>query len=190
MSLKLITAPSTNPVDSATVKAHLRVIGSSEDSLIDLYTGAATSALDGPNGLLGRALVTQTWEYSLDSFPSEAIQIPLPPLQSVTSIKYIDTAGAEQTLLNTRYTVDTSGDPGWVIVDADGWPDTFDTANAVVIRFVCGYGVATAVPAPIRAAILLHAGDLFENRQIGSEKQLYSNEAYDRLTFPYRKLGL
>jgi uncharacterized phiE125 gp8 family phage protein len=190
MSLKLITAPAENPVDSATVKAHLRVIGSSEDSLIAIYTSAATSALDGPTGLLGRALVTQTWEYVLDSFPSEWIELPLPPLQSVTSIKYIDTAGVEQTLSSARYTVDSASDPGGVVVDADGWPETYDTANAVVIRFVCGYGAASAVPAPLKSAVLLHAGDLFENRQIGSEKQLFSNEAYDRLTYPYRKLGL
>ena len=190
MSLKLITAPSTDPVDLATAKAHCRVIGTSEDSLITLYSSAATGNLDGPNGVLGRALVTQTWEYVLDSFPSEAIQMPLPPLQSVTSVKYIDTNGVEQTLSNTRYTVDTSGDPGWVIVDADGWPETMDTANAVTIRFVCGYGAAGLVPAPLRSAILLHIGDLYENRQIGAEKQLYANDAYDRLIFPYRKLGL
>jgi uncharacterized phiE125 gp8 family phage protein len=190
MSLKLITAPATNPVDSATVKAHLRVIGTSEDALIDLYTTAATGALDGVNGLLGRCLVTQTWEYVLDSFPSPEIKIPLPPLQSITSIKYIDTAGAEQTLDSARYAVDTASDPGWVVVDEDGWPDTSDTANAVTIRFVAGYGAAASVPAPLRSAILLHVGDLFENRQIGAEKQLFVNDAYDRLTYPYRKLGL
>lgn len=190
MALKLITAPATNPIDSATAKAHLRVIGSSEDSLITVYTDAATAALDGPNGLLGRALVTQTWEYVLDSFPSAEIEIPLPPLQTVTFIKYLDAAGVEQTLSSARYSVDTASDPGWVVVDQDGWPATFDTANAVTIRFVAGYGAAAAVPAPLRSAILLHVGDLFENRQIGAEKQLFSNDAYDRLTYPYRKLGL
>lgn len=190
MALKLITAPAENPVDSATVKAHLRVIGSSEDSLIAIYTSAATSALDGPTGLLGRALVTQTWEYVLDSFPSEWIELPLPPLQSVTSIKYIDTDGVEQTLSSARYTVDSASDPGGVVVDADGWPETYDTVNAVKIRFVAGYASAADVPAPIRAAMLLHIGDLFENRQIGTERQVFTNPAYDALTYPYRKLGL
>jgi uncharacterized phiE125 gp8 family phage protein len=190
MSMKLITAPSVNPVDSATVKAHLRVIGSSEDALITIYTDAATQALDGPNGLLGRALVTQTWEYVLDKFPSAEIKMPLPPIQTVTFVKYLDESGVEQTLDSARYQVDTAGDPGWIVVDADGWPATMDTANAVTIRFVAGYGLAAAVPAPIKSAILLHVGDLFENRQIGAEKQLFVNDAYDRLTYPYRKLGL
>ena len=190
MSLKQITAPSTNPVDSATVKLHLRVIGTTEDTLIDLYTLAAVSALDGPEGLIGRALMTQTWDYALDSFPSDEIKIPLPPLQSVTSVKYLDTSGVEQTLSSARYYVDTSSSPGWVVVDSDGWPETYDSANAVTIRFVAGYASAALVPASLRAALLLHIGDLFENRQNSTERQLFSNDAYDRLTYPFRILTI
>jgi uncharacterized phiE125 gp8 family phage protein len=190
MSLKQITAPSTNPVDSATVKLHLRVIGTTEDTLIDLYTLAAVSALDGPDGLIGRALMTQTWDFALDSFPSTEIKIPLPPLQSVTSIKYLDTSGVEQTLSSARYYVDTASMPGWVVVDADGWPETYDSANAVTIRFVAGYASAALVPAALRAALLLHIGDLFENRQNSTERQLFDNKAYDNLTFPFRILAI
>lgn len=190
MSLKLITAPSANPIDSSTVKLHLRVIGTSEDLLIDLYTLAAVSALDGDTGILGRCLMTQTWDYALDNFPSDEIKIPLPPLQSVTSIKYLDETGSEQTLDSSRYFVDSSSVPGWVVVDADGWPTTYDTANAVTIRFVAGYTSAANVPASLKAALLLHIGDLFENRQNSTERQLYSNDAYDRLTYPYRLLGI
>ena len=158
MSLKRITAPTETPIDLATAKAHTRVIGTAQDTLITLYIEAAPANLDGKDGLLGRALVTQTWEYSLDSFESQAIEIPLPPLQSVTSIKYLDTSGIEQTLSSARYTVDTASEPARVVVDADGWPDTYDSANAVTIRFVCGYGAATAVPSSLKAAILLNVG--------------------------------
>ena len=190
MALKRITAPTETPVDLATAKAHVRVIGTAQDSLITLYLEAATANLDGKDGILGRGIVTQTWDYSLDSFPSEAIEIPLPPLQSVTSIKYFDTTGVEQTLSSARYFVDTASEPGWVVVDADGWPSTYDSANSVTIRFVCGYGAATAVPSSLKAAILLAVGDLLENRQTGTDKQIYTNDAADRLTYPYRMLGL
>jgi uncharacterized phiE125 gp8 family phage protein len=190
MSLKLITAPAETPVDLATAKAHVRVIGTAQDDLITLYLNASTGNLDGKDGILGRCLVTQTWEYALDAFPSEEIKIPLPPLQSVVSIKYLDTDGVEQTLSSARYLVDTSGEPGWVVVDEDGWPETYDSANAVKIRFIAGYGAATAVPAALRSAVLLHTGDLFENRQIGNDKQVFVNDAYDRLTWPYRILSV
>lgn len=190
MALKLINPPAETPIDLALAKAHTRVIGTGQDLLLSFYLEAATSNLDGKEGILGRALVTQTWEYSLDSFPCEVIEIPLPPLQTVTSIKYLDTAGAEQTLSSARYTVDSASEPGRVVIDADGWPDTYDSANAVVIRFVCGYGAATAVPSSLKAAILLNVGDLFENRQTGTAQQVFTNDAADRLTYHYRMLGL
>lgn len=185
MTLKLITQPSGTPVDQATAKAHLRVIGTSEDALITLYLKTATAALDGPEGALGRALLTQTWELVLDAFPAGDIELPLSPLQSVTSVKYFDPDGVEQTLASGRYTVSTVS--GTVKVDSDGWPET---GGVVTVRFVAGYGAADDVPAPIKAAILLHVGDLFENRQIGTERQVFTNPAYDALTYPYRKLGL
>ena len=54
------------------------------------------------------------------------------------------------------------------MIDSDGWPDTYDRANAINIEFVCGYGDdAEDVPASLRAAMLLHIGDLYENRQTG-----------------------
>jgi len=114
----------------------------------------------------------------------------LPPLQSVTSISYVDADGATQVLDSARYTGDIAGQPGWVVVDEDGWPDTMETANAVTIRFVCGYGLASSVPASLRAAMLLHVGDLYENRQTGQGQEVYQNPAFMSLVYPYRILSV
>lgn len=119
------------------------------------------------------------------------IDIPLPPLQSVTTVKYYDADNVEQTLSSGRYTVDTTSEPARIVIDADGWPAIYDRANAVTVRFVCGYGATTAdVPASLRAAMLLHIGDLFENRQNGQAQEVYQNPAYDSLTYPYRLLSV
>jgi len=189
MNLKLITAPAVEPVDLTLAKAHCRVTNSAEDTLLTHYIEAARLTVDGRAGVLGRALITQTWELVLDCFPSEFIRLPLPPLQSVTSIKYLDPDGVEQTLDSARYLVDNASQPGGVVVDADGWPATDDTANAVRIRFVAGYGAtAASVPAPIRSAILLTVGDLYENRQGQQKDALNGNPAVDSLLWPYRML--
>lgn len=189
MNLKLITAPAAEPVDLTLAKAHCRITDSQQDALVTLAIESARQAVDGQNGVLGRALITQTWELVLDCFPSEFIRIPLPPLQSVVSIKYQDPDGIEQTLDPGRYLVDTASQPGGVVVDADGWPEIDDTANAVRIRFIAGYGAAAAdVPAPIRSAILLQVGDLIENRQTQQKDALVMNPAAESLLFPYRML--
>lgn len=118
------------------------------------------------------------------------IEIPLPPLQSVTFLKYYDENNAQQTLVNTRYQVDTVSEPARLIIDTAGWPNIYSRANAVTVEFVCGYGVAGSdVPASLRAAMLLHIGDLFENRQNGQAQEVYQNPAYDSLTYPYRVLS-
>ena len=96
MILKRIAAPAAEPVSLATAKAHLRVTHTAEDALIPLYISAAVSKLDGKDGLLGRAMITQDWQLSLDSCPCDgAIELPLPPLQEVTFVKYFDSDNAE-----------------------------------------------------------------------------------------------
>ena len=43
----------------------------------------------------------------------------------------------------------------------------------------------TAAP-PIKAAALLLVGDLYENREAQTDRQLFRNQAFDRLLAPYR----
>lgn len=118
-----------------------------------------------------RALITQTWDLKLDAFPSGAIVLPLPPLISVTSVTYTDTAGASQTLtVTTEYLVDAPAGPqaerGRVYLPYSvEWPSTRGIENAVVVRFVAGYGAASAVPEKIKSAMKLIIGHLYENRE-------------------------
>jgi len=163
MGYRLITAPASAPVTLAEAKAQLRVDFADEDTLISGLIDAAVSYLDGRTGILGRCLVTQTWELTLDAFPSDEIELPLGPVQSITSIKYFDTAGALQTLSSANYIWDDSSLSDWIIPQAD-WPDTLETANAVTVRYVAGTDAAS-VPKALKQAILLLVAHWFENRQ-------------------------
>ncbi len=113
-----------------------------------------------------RAYVTQTWDLFLDRFPAaEEIRIPLPPLQSVTWVKYKDTAQILQTWDPANYIVDTAREPGRVaLAYGKSWPSTIEEIQSVQIRFVCGYGLAADVPAEVKQAILLKVADLYEHR--------------------------
>lgn len=163
-SLVRTIAPSADPVSLADLKAHQRIAHSTEDAILSVYLSAAIERFDGRDGLLGRALISQTWALKLDSFPTGAIDIPLPPLQSITSVVYTDTAGAAQTLDAAQYYVAGLGSRGR-IVPVDRWPDTLARPEAVTITFSAGYGAsADDVPFPIRRAILEVAGDMYRYR--------------------------
>jgi uncharacterized phiE125 gp8 family phage protein len=178
--LTRVTAPVATPVSLAEARAHCRA-DTADDTLLQVYLDAAVAHLDGAEGILGRCLVTQTWEVTLDAFPAEIV-VPLPTLQSVTSITYRDPAGSTQTVDSADYRVS-----GQRITCADGWPDTDGEHGAVTVRFVAGYGLAASVPAAIKAAILLLVGDLYANREAGGE-EIVDNPAVKRLLAPYRKV--
>lgn len=192
MSLTRVTAPAVNPVTDAEIWDHLRVTltGSPavpvDQSHIDALILAAVGCLDGRDGWLGRALVTQTWDYKMDRFPScrwgnppysgftsaAGFRLPLPPLQSVTYINYIDTSGDEQTLSDSLYTVDASSEPARIIpAYGQVWPSTRDQIDAVTVRFVAGYDDGSSpqdsqgsVPGPIKSAIKLLVNELYQQR--------------------------
>jgi uncharacterized phiE125 gp8 family phage protein len=165
MPSKIYAQPSSEPISLEEAKLHLRVDtdDTSEDALLYGYIAAARRHCE---GFLGRALITQTWDFYLDSFPRAGyIELPFPPLQSVTTLKYKDAAGALQTWAATNYVVDTVGEPGRVsLAYGISWPSTYDEIQAVQIRFVCGYGNAGSVPPNMKNAILLKISDLYENR--------------------------
>lgn len=134
----------------------------------DLVTRHIKTARVEVENFLNRALITQTWDMYLEGFPGNGeILVPRPPLQSVTHVKYKDTAGVLQTWGTANYIVDTmSDDQQGRIALAYGisWPSTYAEIQAVQIRFVAGYGVAANVPDKFKDAILLKVADLYQNR--------------------------
>lgn len=165
MGLSLVTAPSVEPITTTEAKLHLRVDHADEDALIG---GLVTAAREWCEGFQGRAYVTQTWDYTLDSFPGGdgRIEIPKPPLQSITSVSYVDADGATQTVSSSDYTVDTAGIVGSVVpAYGESWPTTRAIPNAVTIRFVAGYGSAADVPETAKAAMKLMLGTYYMSRE-------------------------
>lgn len=183
MALTRITAPPVQPLTEAQVWNDLKldlsgspaVPATDEQTRVTELIAAATSYLDGRDGILGRCLVTQAWDLTLDGFPSggKPIRLPLPPIQSVTSITYTDTNGAAQTLSSSVYALSADRDhrPRIHLAYNQSWPETRSIEDAVTVRFVAGYASgnspedASAVPEAIKNAMRLLIGHWFENRQ-------------------------
>ena len=187
MALKLITAP-LPIVTTAEIKKHVRAeYFTDDDAYLEACIAAATDHVDGKDGWLGRALGTQTWDLVLDEFPSDGIRIPLPPMQSVTYLRYVspDTGLETDLTVNTDYLVDVYSEPGWIMPGANGWPAIMDTINAVRVRFVAGY---EAVPPAIKQAVMLLAAHYYENREsvVLDAKPTVLPQAVDALLYTRR----
>lgn len=185
MALKLITPAAELAVSLADVKAHLRVDTTDEDTLITAYITAAAELAEQATG---RALMPQTWELTLDAFP-EAFEITRLPAASITSLKYWDVTGTQQTMGTGLYTLDSTDDfgPAYVVPVYGGvWPVNRDQINAVALRYVAGYATAAAVPDSIKAWIKLQVGAMYENRQTEGAVQTYALGFADRLLDRYK----
>lgn len=159
-SLTLVTPPASEPVTLTEVKSHLRVDSDGDDARINELITVGRQHLDGWDGVLGRAIQAQTWDLKLDWFPRR-IWLPLPPLQSVSSITYVDADGASQTLDTSVYVVVSNGyDQSFVeLADGKEWPSLDDAPQVVTVRFVAGY---STVPAPIKQAIKMGVQGLYD----------------------------
>lgn len=194
MALKLITPASTYPVTLAEAKLHCRVDAADDDALITALITAATEMAEQKTG---RAIMTQTWELTLDAFP-EAFELTRIPVQSIASVKYYDPTGAQQTLSNTLYALYGSDDFGYGCVApvyGGTWPAPRDQSDAVAVRYVAGYADAAAVPEGIKQWIKLMVSTMYENR----ETEAYSSRAVsttvqmqfvDRLLERYQVMAL
>ena len=177
MSLVLFAGPTIEPLTVQEAKDWARITETSDDDTVE---GLIRSARAHVEQLSGRALITQTWDLYLDAWPygceGYQIDVPKPPLQSVTYIKYIDTAGVLQTLASSEYTVDAKSEPGRIVpAYGKSWPGTRTEPNAVQVRFVAGYGtqpsdIDAKVP-ELRQAIGVLVGTMYEQREVSDDVQ-------------------
>ena len=182
MAIKIITGPVTEPITYDEAKLHLRV---DTDDEINSIERLIVSARQQAEHETKRALITQTLELGLDCWPAR-IELPHPPLASVTSIKYVDTAGTVQTMDAADYLVDDHQEPAR-IVPAYGkvWPMIRRQPNAILVRYVAGYGAAEDVPQAIKSWMLLRIGTPHQNRADVVAGQVSSLPHADSLIAPY-----
>ncbi|PWL16384.1 hypothetical protein DKP76_17865 [Falsochrobactrum shanghaiense] len=178
-------APASMPVTLAEAKAHLRVDHDDQDDLITAQIKAATAYLDGYAGILGRALVTQTWRQDFVGF-ADHLALPISPVIAIVSISYFDVGNVQQTLDAGVYDLfaDTRG-AYLTLRPGQSWPATFRRADAVSITFIAGFGAAADVPEPIRQAILLIVQRLFDGAD--TEIDIAIEGTVHALIAPYRK---
>lgn len=110
-----------------------------------------------------RSLALCTWDASLDAFPDE-IELIWPPITAISQVTYLDTNGNTQILASSQYSLDNASEPGWLLPAANvEWPDTYDVANAVTVRYTAGYG--TACPDAVKQWIYAHVKHHYDNPQ-------------------------
>jgi uncharacterized phiE125 gp8 family phage protein len=180
-SLKRTSEPSVEAVSLSELKAHLRIDHADDDVALASLIKACRQWVERD---IGRALITQTWRLKLDSWPKTAIVLHHSPVQSVTSITYVDAAGATQTLAATEYVVDTDSQPGLIcLAYGKSWPSLRGQPRDVTVTFVAGYGAAgTDVPYELRQALLLRAQMEYDGWNADASGTMRgAAEAYDRI---------
>jgi uncharacterized phiE125 gp8 family phage protein len=170
-ALSVVSESADTPVSVETLKLHAHIDGNAEDGLLDTYIKAATRMAERK---LDRSIITKTMRLSLDSFPpatrhnqQAAIYVPRPPLQSISSIGYVQAVdGTTTTMASSDYQVDIYSEPGRITPRwGDVWPTARDQQNAVTIQYVAGYGQASSVPANLQTYILSVAAYYYRVRE-------------------------
>lgn len=191
MSYTVITPATLKPLTVQEVKDYLRVDSDAEDTLLGVLIDAATEVAQ---HYLGRFLLTTVVEEFYDFFPvyqtgvdpfrgdRNIVYLSRGPVQSVSSLKYIDGNGDEQTVSADDYRSDLVSEPARIMPE-HGWYGTKDTVNAVIVRYTCGYTQASDVPSNIKVALLLIIGEMYEKRVDSVHRMPTASE---HLLNPYR----
>lgn len=171
-SLELSTPPTLEPLTLEEVRDHCRITTTADDGYLDALIMGVRQAMEAE---LSKALLTQTRKLRLNyTWPgSGRIHLPRPPLQSITSVAYLDADGASQTLGASLYQVvgaRTNPDPDApvaYITPAYGqsWPSVRSIPETITVTYVCGWTARGYIPQSIRQAMLVAVGELYEQRE-------------------------
>lgn len=154
------------PVSLQEVSAHLRIDSPEEN---DVLSGLIAGATNWAQDYCWSQFITATWKMRLCDFYCTEIPLHPNPVSDVTAVAYTDSGGNAQTLTETTdWVADVIQKPGLIYPAYNkSWPTTRGFRNDVTITFTAGYGVSSAVPKPIRLAILMLVSHWYQHRTAG-----------------------
>jgi uncharacterized phiE125 gp8 family phage protein len=183
LKYRITSAPATEPVTLAEVKAQLR-FDESVTTMDNTITPLITAAREWCENYQNRAYITQSLELVLDDWPyDDDIRLPRPPLQTVSAVTYTDSTGTVSTMSSSSgYIVDTVSEPGFVVAK-DCWPTAcLQEVNAISVTYTAGYGTASSVPQSIKQAIILLVCHWFDNGMCDPPPAVLSLLGMERVT--------
>lgn len=153
-SVKLVTAPTIEPVSLADAKSFLRIDSSFEDDLISKIITSARILIE---EYTKRSLITQSWKISFDDFAPRTIRLVRGPVVDVTSVNRIDENNDTQLIASNMYHLSASKE--YLVTD------NFISGRKIEINYTTGYGAsASSVPEPLKLAIMTLCGRIYERK--------------------------
>ena len=187
--LRLITAPTSEPVTLAEAKAYAKVDDTSEDTLITNWIVAARQMVEQATG---RKLMSQVWALVMDQWPQQAkeiwwdgaregalsafygyspfIVLPLAPV-SAAVVKVLNEAGTSTDFTQT-YLVQDEIEPRLVLNRGVAAPIAVRDVGGIEIHMTCGYASAAAVPQALKQAVMGLVSHWIENREAAMSADL------------------
>lgn len=160
-SYKVVTAPTTEPVSLSEVKNHLKIDHNDEDNYLSALISAARQWCE---EFLWRYLLNTEAELFINEF-TKTIYVGR-GCNEITEIAYLDDDSVYQVIPNSNYYLDLHSQPAVIEFNNYSLPVTTKKLNLLRIKIKAGFGDdASDIPAPIKSAILLIVGHLYENRQ-------------------------
>ncbi|MBN2744517.1 MAG: phage head-tail connector protein [Marinilabiliaceae bacterium] len=170
MSYSLITPPSSLPVSLDVIKQHLRITHSQDDALLELYAEAARERWEAQTGFM---LMSQTWQYVADDFPSrEPVLLHKCPVAAVAAVSYTDASGNVQPIDPASIIIDNLSRPARIMPKSGVWPSTNKQLNAVSITFSAGKESQTDIHRSVRVALLMMIAHYYEHREEAADINL------------------
>jgi uncharacterized phiE125 gp8 family phage protein len=181
----LTSAPSASDpvVTTAEMRSFLRIDDSEEDTVIAALVASAVAALDGRDGLLGRALVTQSWTLKTAGPVDGIIRLVL---GGVTAVNTVTTLISGSSTAWTGYRLNFDAIGAYVEPqDSESWPSYDVRDDAFSLTFTAGYGAASAVPETIKHAVKLLAAARYHQRESAKFP-----DGFMKMLAPFRHLSL
>lgn len=145
---------------AGTIGAYIAV-----DAAFDYYDQLLAMATEVLQRKAWRQFCTATLTIDFDDFADE-IPLPRPPLISVSTVKYYDVDGVQQTLSTDVYEVVIDDTPGFIRLKYNQtWPSVRGHPDDVTITYVAGQAAAD-VPPRHKQAVLLYAAHLYQQRTL------------------------
>ena len=187
MSLVLTTPPLVEPVGLAEAKAHLRVSHVDDDVIISTLIVSARRRVESRTGL---RLISQGWSQFMDCWPCVGmVELDVNPVSAVSDVVIYGDLDTTSTVDPAHYFLDATSSPPRVVFRQGRNPSPPGRrAKGIEIRFTAGFGLAAAVPADLKQAVLLLVADAYAHR--GDESVRVMPSAVLELINAYRVMRI